>query len=175
VSRRRIVALVVAAALGLVAAALGAVPTGASGAHDGHELHGLHAVTARFHSISQADKAGYTPFGPCFESAAGGMGQHYVNDELADDSTVDPLQPEALVYEVRDGSLQLVAVEWLIPAPADEAARERLAPTMPFLYGQQLHDAFPVPFFVLHAWVWRDNPSGTFADYNPHVGACPAA
>jgi hypothetical protein len=102
------------------------------------------------------------------------MGQHYVNNALVD-STVDPLRPEALVYEVRDGSLQLVAVEWLIPAPADAAERAALAPTMPALYGHQLHDAFPVPFFVLHAWVWRDNPSGTFADYNPHVGACPAA
>jgi hypothetical protein len=171
VSRRRIAVLVAAAAAVLVAAATGAVPTGAQGTHD---LHGLHVVTARYHSIAQAEKADYTPFGGCFESADGGMGQHYVNNALVD-STVDPLRPEALVYEVRDGSLQLVAVEWLIPAPADAAERAALAPTMPALYGHQLHDAFPVPFFVLHAWVWRDNPSGTFADYNPNVGACPAA
>jgi len=123
---------------------------------------------------SSMTKAGYTLFGGCFDSTDGGMGQHYVNEDLVDPH-VDPLQPEALVYEVRGGKLQLVAVEWLIPAPADDADRAALAPTMPSLYGHQLHDAFPVPFFVLHAWVWKDNPDGTFADYNPHVGACPAA
>jgi hypothetical protein len=172
-------ALVAGTAVALVAAATGAVPTGASGTHDRHDLrglhglHGLHVVTARFHSVTQAEKADYTPFGGCFDSTDGGMGQHYVNEDLVD-SHVDPLQPEALVYEVRGGKLQLVAVEWLIPAPANDADRAALAPTMPSLYGHQLHDAFPVPFFVLHAWVWKDNPDGTFADYNPHVGACPA-
>ena len=24
-------------------------------------------------------------------------------------------------------------------------------------------------FYELHAWVWKDNPAGTFADYNPDV------
>jgi hypothetical protein len=151
-------------------------PTGASGTHDRHGLHGLHElhlVTALFHSLTQAEKADYMPFGGCFDSTDGGMGQYYVNEDLV--SAVDQLQPEALVYEVRGGKLQLVAVEWLIPAPANDADRAALAPTMPSLYGHQLHDAFPVPFFVLHAWVWKDIPDGTFADDNPHVGICPAA
>jgi hypothetical protein len=29
-------------------------------------------------------------------------------------------------------------------------------------------------FYELHAWLWKPNPSGVFADYNPRVH-CPAA
>jgi hypothetical protein len=26
---------------------------------------------------------------------------------------------------------------------------------------------------VIHAWIWKDNPSGIFQDYNPKVRLCP--
>jgi len=57
--------------------------------------------------------------------SVGGMGQHYV-DLAALDDIVDPLRPEAMVYEVkvnenRGEKLQLVAVEWVVPGlPTDE-------------------------------------------------------
>jgi len=25
------------------------------------------------------------------------------------------------------------------------------------------------PFYELHAWIWKRNPNGMFADYNPRV------
>ena len=27
----------------------------------------------------------------------------------------------------------------------------------------------PTPFYELHVWAWKNNPSGTFADWNPNV------
>jgi AAA ATPase domain len=30
-----------------------------------------------------------------------------------------------------------------------------------------------VVVWVLHAWVWKKNPTGMFEDYNPRVAACP--
>jgi hypothetical protein len=27
--------------------------------------------------------------------------------------------------------------------------------------------------WVLHAWVWKDNPTGVFQDFNPRVRLCP--
>jgi hypothetical protein len=38
--------------------------------------------------------------------------------------------------------------------------------------GQTLHAHPYLPVYVLHAWVWKSNPSGMFADYNPDVASC---
>lgn len=139
---------------------------GAGAALAGDELQDLRKATARFHSITQAEKAGYVEFLECFDSAAGGMGQHYV-DLAALDATVDPLAPESLVYEIVNGKLKLVGVEYIVPGdfvdPADP----------PALFGQDFHENASLGVWVLHAWVWKQNPAGTFADYNPAVGACP--
>jgi hypothetical protein len=79
----------------------------------------VRAVTARFNSVDQAEKAGYVPFYVCAEQpGVGTMGQHYVNFTLVGNLAIDPLQPEALVYEPRaDGTLKLVALEWVRVGP----------------------------------------------------------
>lgn len=130
-------------------------------------LQDVRKATARFHSVAQAEAAGYAVFADCFDDPAlGGMGQHYVNQSLLDDGgQVDPTKPEALVYEVRDGSLKLVAVEWIV-----NQADVTQAPDPLFEHG---HFHPFATFYVMHAWIWRDNPSGMFADYNPDVAACP--
>jgi hypothetical protein len=77
---------------------------------------------------------------------------------------VDPNKPEALVYAVgSDGKLRLVAVEYIVNQ-SDVAEP-------PHLLGHHMHPFGP--FFVLHAWVWQDNPTGTFEDWNPDVAPCP--
>ena len=49
---------------------------------------------------------------------AGAMGYHYFNKALIDDLVVDVAKPEGLVYAPRaDGSLKLVAVEYVVPGP----------------------------------------------------------
>lgn len=53
----------------------------------------------------------------------GGMGIHYVKNELVGDSVVDAASPEALVYEPRrSGRLRLVAVEYVVFQEAWDAA-----------------------------------------------------
>ncbi len=135
----------------------------------GHALAAVRAATAKFHSTDEAVEAGYGPFLPCFDQpGVGGMGQHYVNGSLVD-GTVDPTQPEALVYEVDGSRLQLVAVEYIIPWSA------WVSPEPPQLFGQKFTRLTSLHIWALHAWVWRPNPLGTFANYNPNVKLCPAS
>ena len=87
-------------------------------------------MTARFNSIQQAKKAGYVPFYVCAEQpGVGTMGQHYVNFDLVGDPAIDPLQPEALVYEPQaDGTFKLVALEWVRVGPERRPGADRPRP-----------------------------------------------
>ena len=127
----------------------------------------VHAATARFHSLKQAEKAGYVPFGPCVAIAIGGMGHHYLNMNLVD-GTFDPLNPEALVYAPdKHGNLKLAAVEYVVlntgqgaPTFAGQAFDEGGAP-------------IELEHWTLHAWLHQPNPTGTFMPWNPDV-TCPS-
>jgi hypothetical protein len=90
------------------------------------------------------------------------MGYHYVNTNLLDDK-VDVANPEALLYEPGpNGQLNLVAVEYVIP----KAAWTQADP--PTLFGKSFKlNAFNL--WALHVWVWENNPSGLYADWNPRV------
>lgn len=156
----------------------------APGAQD--ELAQVRQATARFHSIEAARAAGYElgyvngrgewiirgcvahPLDPV---NVGAMGYHYFNKTLIDDNQIDLLKPEGLVYASRpDGSLKLVAVEYVVPGPASNPAGPAVAPR-PF--GMDMHILVPrVGFHTLHAWIWSPNPSGMFAHWNPEV-TCP--
>jgi hypothetical protein len=39
----------------------------------------------------------------------------------------------------------------------------------PEIMGHQLTPFDPGKFWYLHVWVWTDNPSGMFADWDPDV------
>ena len=129
------------------------------------ELSQVRAATARYHSVTQAEMAGYGSFLDCFDSADGGMGQHYVDGSIIDDGIADPLRPEALVYEVDGSKLTLVGVEWVEAGAASD--------TPLVLFGEAFHYNSNLGVWALHAWIWKDNPEGMFADFNPEVSACP--
>ena len=100
------------------------------------------------------------------------MGYHYFNKELVDDVAVDVLKPEVLVYAPGpDGQRKLVAVEWVVPGPiSTDPAGVSEAPTM---FGMDMHILVPtVGLWLMHAWVWKPNPAGMLADWNPEV-SCP--
>src|SRR5689334_15356636 len=62
----------------------------------------VRGATAQFRDLNTAKKAGYDTFQTCFHYGdKRGMGQHYVNGTLAGDDVLDPMKPEALVYEPR--------------------------------------------------------------------------
>jgi hypothetical protein len=132
------------------------------------ELRRVKWATDRFHRVEKAERAGYEEFLECFDSDEGGMGQHYV-DVVALDGTVEARHPEAMVYEVkRNGRLRLVAVEYIVPSPFVDPADP------PSLFGQDFHLNAALDVWVLHAWIWKKNPAGMFADWNPRVGDCPS-
>jgi hypothetical protein len=126
-------------------------------------------VNARFADVNQALAEGYSPI-PCVSGVEGGaMGIHYVNGALIDDKVLDIGKPEAVMYEPKaDGSLELVAVEYITPeGPAALEGQLLSFVKAPNRYG--LPD-----FYELHVWAWRPNRTGTFSDMNPDV-SCEAA
>ena len=107
----------------------------------------------------------------------GGMGYHYINGPAVGDTVLDPATPEVLVYERRsDGSMRLVAVEYVVFKDTWHAAHGRVKPS---LFGHEMTEVrepnrYELPaFYQIHVWLWKHNPSGLFADHNPRV-SCPA-
>jgi hypothetical protein len=136
------------------------------------DLAALRRATAQFHRPEAAQAAGYDlvpGLDHCFDNpGVGGMGIHYINVDLLD-LALDPLRPEAMVYVPGpQGQLQLGAVEYIVPAEAWDAENDEL----PTVLGQHLHLNEALGVYVLHAWVWRNNPAGIFEDWNPNV-SCP--
>ena len=157
------------------------------------DLAQVRQATARFHELDAATVAGYTawspdPFAPnaaCPSSAEGSMGYHRVNVGLrggaanpaAGDATVDPLQPEMLLYEKRpDGNVHLVGVEYLVFTAAWERVNGAGA-APPEVFGEPLLPSThtfpgnpnPIPHYELHVWIWTSNPLGMFYPWNPTV------
>jgi hypothetical protein len=150
-----------AAALVVTAASAASAASGA-----GDALAPARAGTAQYHDVSTAASSGFDDLHLCFDQ----MGEHWVDTASADgdqvpdvfqDGVLDPARPEALVYAHDGGRLRLVAVEWVSTAQG----------TVPGVGDLHLNPALGV--YVLHAWVWLDNPDGVFADRNPRVGDCP--
>jgi hypothetical protein len=132
----------------------------------------LRQATAQYHNFEKAVDAGWkVAITPCWESRSqGAMGYHYGNpDLLFDEATVNLLEPEALMYEPGPGGqMRFVGVEYIVFIEEWEAVHgEGAAP--PELLGQPFHPHAFLPIYKLHIWVWRDNPRGTFADWNPKV------
>jgi hypothetical protein len=154
--------------------------TGNAGLQD--ELAQVRRVTARYHRLEEALEAGYELgwvngsgvriiTGCVSNPTAGAMGYHYFRPQLMADNAVDPLEPEVLVYEsTPDGGRKLVAVEWVVRGPNTNPPG---VPTAPSVLGMPMHILVPaVGFWIKHAWVWKHNPAGMLADWNPEV-TCP--
>jgi hypothetical protein len=129
--------------------------------------------TRQYQDIAVALAAGYVPrFGCVTGSSEGAMGVHLVHDPLVADPAIDAMKPELLVYEPKPGGkFDLVAADYLVLSDAWHDTN--VAP--PELVGQLFHlfeepNRFTLPaFYTLHVWAWKDNPQGTFANWNPDV------
>ena len=133
----------------------------------------LRQVTARFQRFEDAQAAGYTTkVTPCWaHHSAGAMGFHYGKMDLFD-ANADLFAPEVVMYEPQAGGhLKLVGMEYIVPKEAWAAAGHSLTDPndRPQLLGQTFTPHSSLPIFKLHIWLWRDNPQGTFADWNPKV------
>jgi hypothetical protein len=139
-------------------------------------------ATAKYHRVEVALADGYVADPVCVASPAGGMGIHYVNRSLNSDQNLDITQPEVLLYEpMKNGKLRLVAVEYFVPALAGGAPWFPQTPPLgqfapsPSLFGQTFdgpmpgHNPFMPWHYELHVWIWKNNPAGMFAEFNPTV------
>jgi len=159
----------------------------------GPDLAAVRQATAKFHDVDVAIAAGYlNPAGrTCDQIAIGAMGIHSPNLALQGTQTLDPLQPEVLLYLPKpEGGFKLIGVEYiqfvLLRNPATGAvapwtsqtpwpANYQIVTPTPSLFGQTFQGPMPghVPgmpwHWDLHAWIWANNPSGVFEPWNPAV------
>ena len=121
----------------------------------------------------------------------GAMGIHFFRPDLlgikgppnprvdGDGTHTDFRKPAILIYEPQaDGSLKLVAVENLVFQKSWHAAGNKAKPTFHGVEYDTMQDnpATKVdeahmfePHYDRHVWLYRDNPNGMFAQYNPNV------
>jgi hypothetical protein len=146
----------------------------------GSSLNRARDATEDFRSLNEATEAGYglppagVPLHECIWSldGTGAMGFHYINGSLLDDK-ISATHPEALVYAPnRNGNLRLVALEYVVFQDAWKATHGN---TRPMLFGQMFMatgspNRYAIPaFYSLHVWLYKTNPAGIFAPFNPNV------
>lgn len=131
------------------------------------DLAAVRAATAEYHDVDRALADGFVADPHCAESPQGVMGHHYVHYGRVADPTIDPLAPEVLLYVPgADGRLQLAGVEY-VKLDDDQDWETVEEPSVfglpldgPMVHGGPLH-------YDLHVWIWRHNPDGTTAQWNP--------
>ena len=102
------------------------------------------------------------------------MGMHFVNvAKTFDGGKLDAADPEIVIYEpTANGRLRLIGADYLVIA-ADWDAKHPEGP--PQLMGQLFHlfespNRFGMPpFYTLHVWAWKENPTGTFVNWHSKV------
>ena len=146
-----------------------AVSTDAQSDRVSADIARLKTATRSFHQLDSAVAAGYprTVADCLVHEHHGAMGYHHLNrNNLTRNIEIE--KPQILLYErMPDSSYKLNGVEFILPYrlwPRDSAA--------PKLLGQTLHQEDNLKFWYLHAWVWRDNSNGVFANFHPDV-KCP--
>lgn len=150
-------------------------------AEDRQLLAQIRAATAQYHDVDRAVADGYVREPVCAAIATGAMGVHYPNTALigfvpgvlprtGTDPNIDPLRPDVLVYEPQpSGRMRLVAVEYMVFQAAWQAAHpEQPVPSM-FGVPFDLRTHGWKPHYELHLWLWRENPNGLTAEWNPKV------
>lgn len=159
----------------------------------------VRAATEKYKDVKAAIADGYArdPMDECVTAASigyppksGAMGIHYGRDDLlgikgppnprvdGSGTHTDFNKPAILLYEPQaDGSLKLVAVENLVFEKAWNATHKS-PPTFHGVPYNRMADnpATPVdeghmfmPHFDRHVWLYRHNPNGIFAQFNPNV------
>jgi hypothetical protein len=147
------------------------------GDRTGDHLRQVRKATRIYRDVEKAKAAGYEAAKTCAEDPKyGGMGIHYTNPDLVGDDTLDPLRPEVLVYQPRaNGKLTLGAVEYFKPDADQDLDTNDDLPSLfgvPFDGPMLGHEPGMPKHYDLHVWLYKHNPAGLFAAWNPRVH-CP--
>ena len=100
------------------------------------------------------------------------MGYHYINFSRMM-APIDPAKPSILLYAPdREGEMKLLGAEWF-KADADQDLST--TEDRPTLFGQPFngpmlgHEPGMPIHYDLHVWLFKANPDGVFAPWNPRV------
>lgn len=124
----------------------------------------IRRATAAYRRLDAAVSDGYArSVTQCIQHPRHGvMGYHHGNRALMD-GRIELERPEILVYSrTASGESVLNGVEYIVPFSA--VGRDG---TPPRVMGQALKPSDELQLWYLHVWVWRENPAGLFADWNP--------
>jgi hypothetical protein len=126
----------------------------------GEQLALAKRATARYQDVARAVADSYVDINVVIPN----MGRHFLKKQLLD-ATFDIEHPEILVYAPDErGTLQLVAAEYAVPTDLSKNAPDGFRGTADQWF---VNEQFNI--WTLHAWVWKDNPAGTFYPTNPNV------
>ena len=174
----------------------GSTARGRAQDHDGHDGHGAAAgapqkmtaqqndlvravreATGQFSHVTDPAQLGdqyALTFGCVSGGDFGAMGLHFVRGDILHDGDVNASEPEILLFEpTRNGGIRLTGVDFIVFKAEWEAKHKGEGP--PSLHGQLFHlfdspNRFGLdPFYTLHVWAWKENPNGTFTNWNPNV------
>lgn len=155
------------------------------------QLAAARQATARYQDVRVAEADGYRAVGPNVP----GMGTHYVRDRKHDRFSIT--EPPILLYE-RDADapngLRLVGVSYLLVAPAGSDGQPTESPFPKTLASWHKHSNVCVlpdnsasveltetqctaqgghftneTSWMVHAWIWKDSPTGVFSPTNPLI------
>ena len=135
-------------------------------------------ATARFRFVTDPNQMG-DPFVLLFGCVSGGdfgaMGLHFVRTDILHDGDVNENEPEIVLFEpTRNGGIRLTGADFIV-FKSEWEANPKHKGEVPSLRGQLFHlfdapNRFGLdPFYTLHVWAWKDNPNGTFTNWNPNV------
>lgn len=163
---------------------------------DPQALAALRQLTVKFHDLDVATDAQYalfsnertSPDGCISDLKEGGMGYHYGRLNNLGDDAVELLDPEFLVYAPTDAPpvngtarRRLAAFDYFIPySPTwpgpDDQTFKRPPSFADFLSTRGLGDVAFAPSrfggWMIHIWLWENNPDGLFANFNTAVPLC---
>jgi hypothetical protein len=154
------------------------------------QLAAARKATAKYQDVRAAEADGYRAVGPHVP----GMGIHYVRQGAARPFSID--EPPILLYEKdpTSASLRLVGVSYLVAAPSGADGQPATSPFPKALASWHRHNNVCVlpdnsasvelteaqctgrggrftaeTSWMVHAWIWKDSPTGVFSPTNPLV------
>jgi hypothetical protein len=139
------------------------------------DLAKVRRATAKYHDVNVALADGFIRTPACVESPDGGMGIHFIHPARLMDPAIKLLEPEILLYVESGNGLKLLGIEYFQGIGAPDTPIPDPAPPAAVILGRPLdgpmeaHEPGQPPHYDLHAWVWKANPSGIFAPFNPNV------